>query len=640
MSKALKVNFQPANVTVEVAAGTPLVDAAQIAGVPIEIPCGGQGRCGRCMVKIDSGEVSQRFNPHLTKRQIEEGWALSCTARVESDVVLTIPARKVKEKVVAETAAHRKAVEVQLDWEREPVVRKYFVQIPVPSLEDNLNDTDRVRRELTTVHNMRDIDIPLPVMRKMAEALRSADWNTTLIIADRGNGAQARLIGIEPGDTTSKLLGIAIDIGTTTNVAYLTDLNTGKIIDTASTFNGQISYGEDVISRIVYAQRGSGLQQLQEAVVGTLNGLLTELAERNHFATEEIHDVVVAGNTTMTHLFLGLPPRTIREEPYVPTIVHGPQVTAAELGLKVNPNAFVYAMPSVAAYVGGDITAGVLSSGQYKTEYLTLFMDVGTNGEIVLGNADWLMTVACSAGPAFEGAGVDSGMRATTGAIEEVRVSSLTLESTVKVIGDGKPRGICGSGMISALAEMLVTGVLDKSGKIRVAYVNERMGEKSRTRVGDHGPEFVVAWASETEHGRDIVLTEVDINNLVRTKAAIYAGMTSMARGVGIDLADVEQVLVGGAFGQHINVEQAIQIGLLPDLPWDKFKFLGNTSAQGAFKALLSKEARKETDEIASKMTYMELIADNTFMDEFMSAMFLPHTDVETFPSVKVLLGL
>jgi uncharacterized 2Fe-2S/4Fe-4S cluster protein (DUF4445 family) len=295
-------------------------------------------------------------------------------------------------------------------------------------------------------------------------------------------------------------------------------------------------------------------------------------------------------------------------------------------------------MPVVAAYIGADITSGVLASGIYKADKLTLFMDIGTNGEIVLGNADWLMTCACSAGPAFEGSGVGVGMRATSGAIEDVRINSLTLEPTVEVIGDVAPEGICGSGMISVLAEMLVTGVVDRRGKINIPFVESKMKERSRARRGDRGGEYVIVWAEDSGTGKDIVLSEVDIDNLIRTKAAIYAGITSMTQKLGISTSDIEEVLIGGAFGQHINVEQAIQIGLLPDLPWDRFKFLGNTSAWGAFMVLLSRHARLETDSIAGKMTYLELIADNTFTNEFTSALFLPHTSMDTFPSVKELL--
>jgi uncharacterized 2Fe-2S/4Fe-4S cluster protein (DUF4445 family) len=314
--------------------------------------------------------------------------------------------------------------------------------------------------------------------------------------------------------------------------------------------------------------------------------------------------------------------------PFIPAINQPPPILAKDLPLDVNPLASVDCLPGVASYVGADITAGVLSSGLAETDVLTLFIDVGTNGEIVLGTRDWMVTCACSAGPAFEGAGVVDGMRATEGAIEEVWVNSETYEPTIRVIGGVKPQGICGSGLISLLSELFVTGVVDRSGNVKLDF------DSDRVRSGDHGSEYVVAWADETEHGRDIVLTKVDVDNLMRAKAAIYAGFSVLADSVGVDLHDVEHVLVGGSFGKYINVENAVKIGLLPDLPWDRFHFLGNTAVLGSYMALLSRDARQQINTIAGGMTYLELSADNTFYDAFTAALFLPHTDITRFPNV------
>jgi uncharacterized 2Fe-2S/4Fe-4S cluster protein (DUF4445 family) len=337
----------------------------------------------------------------------------------------------------------------------------------------------------------------------------------------------------------------------------------------------------------------------------------------------------VAGNPTMIHLFLGLDPQHIRLEPYVPTLNHAMPVYAGELGLHMNPAARVDCLPGVGAYVGADITAGVLRSGMAEDEAVTLFIDVGTNGEMVLGNREWLVSCACSAGPAFEGAGVGCGMRATTGAVDEVWISPTTLEPTYRTIGNTAPKGICGSGMISLLGELFITGVTDKSG-----HLNRRL-QTPRVRVGANGAEYVVAWAAEADDSqRDIVLSEVDIENLLRAKASIYAGASVLVQSVGLEMASIERVLIGGAFGQYIDIEKAIDIGLLPDLPWERYRYLGNTSVQGATQALLCREHRAQVDEIASKMTYLELSADNSFMEAFTSALFLPHTDMGQFPSV------
>jgi uncharacterized 2Fe-2S/4Fe-4S cluster protein (DUF4445 family) len=346
---------------------------------------------------------------------------------------------------------------------------------------------------------------------------------------------------------------------------------------------------------------------------------------------------VIAGNSTMMHLLLGIPAASIRLAPFVTAVNHVPTLSASELGLEIHPNATVDCLPGVASYVGADITAGVYSSGMETAHGITLFLDVGTNGETVLGTQDWLVTCACSAGPAFEGAGVRYGMRATKGAIEEVWINAENAEPSYRVIGAGgaspvKPSGICGSGLISLLAEMFMTGVIDKAG-----HYNTHLNTP-RIREGEHGLEYVIAWADETYCGRDIAITHVDVDNLLRAKAAIYAGFTVMGESVGVPLDAVEQVLIGGSFGKYINVEKAVQIGLLPDMPWERFQFLGNTSVKGAYFALLDQRARQRIHEIAARMTYIELSADNTFYDAFMSAMFLPHTDYRRFPTIAAAL--
>ena len=332
----------------------------------------------------------------------------------------------------------------------------------------------------------------------------------------------------------------------------------------------------------------------------------------------------------MMHLFVGLQPESIRLMPFITTINHIPPLRAHELGLHICPNASVDCLPGIASYVGADITAGVVSCGMCNDDKLSLFIDVGTNGEIVLGDCTWLIACACSAGPAFEGAGVVHGMRATQGAIEEVWIDPQTYEPTLRIIGpEGeKPRGICGSGLIGLMAELFMTGIIDKSANVYTTLHTERV------RTGEHGGEYVVAWAKDTATEHDIVITDVDLDNLMRAKAAIYGGFSILAKSVGLTIADIEQVLIGGAFGQYINIEKAIQIGLLPDAPWETFHYMGNTSVRGAYQALLSQEMREQIMRIANMMTYLELSADNSFFDEFNAALFLPHTDESQFPTV------
>lgn len=633
------VTFQPSGVVAQARPGAILSDVAIAAGMPISLPCGAQGRCGRCKVVITQGQVERKTAVRLSETELEQGYALACQTRVMGDLQVFVP--PIEEIIVHRLPTERGAerayeLPAACDWVAKPTIRKVHLQIEPPSLLDNTTDFERVSRELARQYDIRHLTVALPTLRKLARALRSANWDVTLTL-EMGTWTNPdgppRLLDVAPGDHTQTRYGVAVDIGTTSNVVYLVDMSAGRVVDTASAYNLQISCGEDVISRIIYAKKPGGLEHLQRLVVQTINGLIEELCGRNNVAATDIHKMTVAGNTTMTHLFLGLDPEAIRLEPYIPTIAHPSPVRAHELGIHINPDATVDCLPGVGAYVGGDITAGVLSSKLYTTDKLSLFIDVGTNGEIVLGNADWLISCACSAGPAFEGAGVQSGMRATIGAIEEVWISAKTYEPTYRTIGDAPPEGICGSGMISLLAEMFISGVMDKAGKLNQALNTPHI------RVGEHGPEYVVAWAKETRTKKsDIVITEVDIANLIRAKAAIYAGFSVLTRSVGIELADVEQVLIGGAFGKYIDVEKAIQIGLLPDMPWDRFHYLGNTSALGAYAALLCADMRQAVVEIANKMTYLELSADNTFMDQFTSALFLPHTDTASFPSVMRLL--
>jgi uncharacterized 2Fe-2S/4Fe-4S cluster protein (DUF4445 family) len=494
-------------------------------------------------------------------------------------------------------------------------------------IEDQIDDFTRLSKGLE-VEGYANPEIPLPILQKLGGVLRESEWAPWVLLdrASQENSVPQIIdLQVEPFHPT----GLALDIGTTTITAYLVDLETGKILGSAAEYNGQIARGEDVISRIIYSEKGSGLTELGALVRETVETLLIRLEKRTGISSEGIHKATVAGNTTMIHLFLEIPPESIRRTPYIPAVNFPQRYRAKELNFSIHPEGIVDCLPGVASYVGADISSGVLASGLSGADELTLFLDVGTNGETVLGTEEWMLTCACSAGPAFEGAGVVHGMRATKGAIEEVWVHSQTFEPTYRVIAGGKPTGLCGSGLISLLSELFVTGVIDRAGNFKLDLGT------TRVRQGEHGPEYVVAWKSETESRDDIVLTKVDVDNLLRAKAAIYAGFSVLAESIGVNLADVQQVLVGGAFGKYINVENAITIGLLPDLPWERFHFLGNTSVLGAYWSLVSSEARSAIREIAQKLTYVELSADNTFYDAFTAAMFLPHTDITLFPSVK-----
>jgi uncharacterized 2Fe-2S/4Fe-4S cluster protein (DUF4445 family) len=622
-----KVNFLPTEKVVEVPTGTLVSEAIQIADLEIAQPCGGQGRCGRCAVIFEGTGVRRRSTIRLSADDIEAGYALACQAVIEGDATVRIPEQEqVVRRLVTDKSAKKVEIPFPYDPESMQTVRSFQISLDEPTLDDNRDDVSRLETKLSTL-GYQSIEIPLPLLRRLGEILRQSNWSPWVIVeTDQQDGQKARVIDlkIEP----IKPIGLAIDIGTTTVTTYLVDLESGEVIASAAEYNGQISHGEDVISRIIFAKKGEGLDILGNRVRETIETLLERIRRRTGIQPQDIHKVTVSGNTTMMHLFLKIPPESIRLTPYIPVVNHPVHYLASDLEVNVHPLASVDCLPGVASYVGSDISAGVLACGMTGSDELTLFIDVGTNGETVLGTKDWMVTCACSAGPAFEGAGVVDGMRATQGAIEEVWVHSQTFEPSYRVIGEVAPKGICGSGLISLLAELFVTGVIDRGGNVKLDL------DTPRVRQGSHGPEYVIAWGEETESGKDIVITKVDVENLMRAKAAIYAGFTVLASSVGLDLSDVQRVLVGGAFGQYINVEKAIQIGLLPDLPWDRFSFLGNTSVLGAYMALLSKSAREQIKKIAQIMTYIELSADNEFFNAFTAALFLPHTEINRFPSV------
>ncbi len=628
------VKFDLAEQPILVPKGTTIAEAAQQAEVEVLQPCGGQGRCGRCAVKVESGKVRRRSTLRLSANDVAQGYALACQTVIEGEVEVTVPPQEqVKRRLTTDHQVVDVLVPENYQAEKVQPLRRVPLTLSPPTMEDQTDDWSRLETALRQQLGFGSLTADLEVIRSLGQVLRESDWKVTALLhTPRWEDApEVRLIKLLPGhpQTGQPLWAAAVDIGTTTVTVWLVDVLSGEVKATAAEYNGQIARGDDVISRIIFASKDEGREKMQQLVQDTIDELLDRVCQRTAAEKEDIFKISLAGNSTMMHLFLGIPAASIRLSPFVTAINHVPLLQAKDIGLPVCSSAVVDCLPGVASYVGADITAGVLSSGLDDTEKVTLFLDVGTNGETVLGSSEWLVTCACSAGPAFEGSGVLHGMRATLGAIDDVWINGTTLEPTYHVIGGKKPRGLCGSALISLLAEMFMTGVVNKSGGIDVTL------ETERTRQGEHGGEYVIAWGEETEQGKDIVITDVDIDNLIRTKAAIFAGFTVLTDSVGVPLEMVEQVLVGGSFGQYINVEKAIQIGLLPDMDWGKFQFLGNTSIKGAYLALLSTDNRERIAEIARRMTYVELSADNRFYDAFTSAMFLPHTDFALFPSVK-----
>jgi len=623
--------------TVLVPTGTLLVEAARKSGIEVGQPCGGQGRCGRCAVQVTGGNVRRRSTLRLSKEAIEQGFALACQSTVEGDLNVYIPPQeKIERRLATDRTVTDISVPIGYNIQSAQTLQRIHLTLSPPSTEDQTDDWSRLKTALR-LQGIEEVTCSLGLMQKIGSLLREGDWQVSALIDTFPNDRTipARLITLDPEHITDEepLWGIAIDIGTTTVTLWLVELISGEVRVQVAEYNSQIARGEDVISRIIFASKNNGKEEMRERVLETINNLLDLACKRANTLPDQVKKATISGNSTMIHLLLGIPASSIRLSPFITTANHMPPLSGREVGVNIDPDGTVDCLPGVASYVGSDITAGVLSSGIDTAERVTLFLDVGTNGETVLGNRDWLVACACSAGPAFEGAGVLHGMRATIGAIEEIWVNSKTYEPTYRVIGGGKPRGLCGSGLISLLAELFLTGVLDKAGNYDLEL------DSPRIRQGEHGAEYVVAWGKETVDGNDIIFSRVDIDNLLRAKAAIYAGFTVLTDQVGVKLEDVNQVLIGGSFGKYINVEKAVQIGLLPDMPWERFDFLGNTSVRGAYYALLDWHSRQRIKEIANRMTYIELSANNTFYDGFMSAMFLPHTDMSRFPTIEAVMN-
>jgi len=634
----VRVCFYPENRCIEVDKGENVLRAAMKADVHINASCGGEGYCGKCRVIVEKGDVKQKMQVKLSEEEMKQGYVLACTATLESDAEIRVPIEsQLGDKRVLErrppiplkgyTLSAKDWAERLPQWELKPPTTKFHLILDKPTLEDNLSDAERIKRALVKIADLKDVVIDYPMLQALPGMIRASSFDVTVTVLDRGN--EARAVRIEKGDTTPRQAALAIDLGTTTVSVQLVDLQTGEVTAEASDYNGQISYGEDVISRIIYSTRATGLAKLQSAAVNTIWNLIQQVVEKTNMEFCSITHLCVSGNTTMIHLLLGLDPRYIRVDPYIPVASYFPWIKASNISIRIASGVYLRATPCIASYVGGDIVAGVLASGMFNAEKITLYIDIGTNGEMVVGNKDWLLSCSCSAGPAFEGAGVKHGMRATRGAIEQVRINEVSYEPMIITVGNKRPIGICGSGLIDTLAELFLTGVIDERGKVNTEL------DTPRARMSDSGGEYVLAWADESGTNRDIVITDVDIDNLMRAKAAVFAGINVMLEEVGMTVDMVEEILIAGAFGRYLEIDKAIIIGLLPDVDTEKIKFVGNGSLLGSYLMALSKNLIEEGDRIANMMTYLELSTNPKFMDQYISALFLPHTNIENFPTVK-----
>ncbi len=634
-----KITFLPHNISIEMPAGATIIQAALDAGVHINASCGGEGVCGKCRILIEEGSVEGGISEKLSSEDVQQGYRLACQAFVNSDLTVRIPVESaVDAGVLKRTVAPRRTARIrEFDFEElkekglfiAPVEKKYL-EIPAPSPQDNLPDLTRLISFLKLQHNEHKLEADLSVIRRIPDVIRQNDFRVTatLVRPVRKDG-KTRIINVQAGDTSGRSYAIAMDVGTTTIYGQVIDLITGKVLSEHAEFNGQISYGEDVISRIVFAEKPGGLDRIHAVVIKTINKILGKIIRRSGVDPQDISTISLAGNTCMTQLLLKVNPRFIRRAPYVPAASIYPPIKARDLGMELEDHVTALVYPCVSSYVGGDIVAGVMGSGIYRTDELTLFMDVGTNAEIVIGNKDWLACAACSAGPAFEGGGLKFGMRAAEGAIEDFSLDPSSLEPMIVTIGRVRPKGICGSGLINMVAVMFETGVINNLGKFNPDLNTARIRQ-------DQGVyEYVVAWKEQTQIGRDITLSEIDIENLMRAKGAIYSGCMTLLSEVGMHIQDVQRIILAGGFGSYVDLEKAMTIGLLPELDPDRIIYLGNGSLLGAKMSSLTNRIRQDVVEVVKKMTNFELSDTASYMDNYVAALFLPHTDISQFPRLR-----
>jgi uncharacterized 2Fe-2S/4Fe-4S cluster protein (DUF4445 family) len=632
------VTFLPDHKQVEVDSNSTLLAAAARAGVIINSLCGGDGLCGECRLQVISGKAMADKNAisFFSKDEFEHGFVLACRTKVEDNLVVLIPpkSRLEQEKILLEGTAvaysrpeklvlHRSGRQAAFSF--DPLVKKVYLELPVPTLEDNISDIDRITRELQKVSSYDKYEISLPCLQNLTEKLRAHRWKVTVTFT-RHNSV-GRILQIESGDTSDKHYGLAVDVGTTTVVVQLINLKTGKVVGVKGSHNLQARYGEDVISRMIFACVRGSLEPVHQAVITNINSLAHALAEENHVNLLDITSIVAAGNTIMSHFLLNMTPCSIRLDPYVPTTTVYPQIFAREIGIKINPEGILEVAPSIASYVGGDIVAGVLACGMADKPEIRCLIDVGTNGEIVIGNDEWLVCCSASAGPAFEGGGARNGMRASRGAIEKIEINSGVV--SYETIGKAKPRGICGSGLIDAIYELVRNNIIEPHGKFNESVKSDRL-------VNIDGElRYIFAWPDETDTGQAISISESEIANLIKSKGAVFAAIKSLVDYVGLNFGQLETIYVAGGFGSSLNIYKAIAIGLIPDIDVKHIQFIGNSSLTGARLALTSIAAFEDSLKIARRMTNVELSNYTPFMNEFIAALFLPHTDAKLFPSVK-----
>lgn len=626
-----------ASVTAECNAGDNLLELARRSNVAIDAPCSGNGSCGKCRVKLVEGQLDSSRTRHISEEEYAAGWRLSCNSKVVGDCTVLVPdiASAYQSRMKTADLSSPKEIAIftkaQEDLKASGIAfanhfRQVVVTMAEPTLDDTMPDNERLTWALQEALGVAEVQIPHCVMVRMARVLR--DNGFTVCVKGELKGDVFRCMEICAPDHTA-IVGCAIDIGTTTVTMVLTDLETGKLLAKGSSGNGQIRFGADVINRIIEQGKPGGRKKLQDAIIKeTLTPIIANLCKEAKITANDILRLTVGANTTMNHLFVGVDAESVRMEPYIPSFFAWEGMKASDVKLPANPEADVVIAPNIGSYVGGDITAGTLASGVWDKDEMSLFIDLGTNGEIVFGNRDFLMSCACSAGPAFEGGDISCGMRATDGAIEACTLDRDTMEPTLSIVGDKgqKPVGICGSGIIDIISELYRCSIINAKGLF--------VREGKRVKHDAHGMgRFVLADAAESETGREISINEVDIDNFIRAKGAIFSAIDTLLQSVDMTVDMIDHVYVAGGIGSGINMKNAVNIGMFPDVELEKFSYIGNSSLSGAYAMVMSDEAIAKTAEVAANMTYLELSTHPGYMDSFVAACFIPHTNSSLFPS-------
>ncbi len=633
------VNFLPHNISIQVEQNENLIRAAMEAGVHINASCGGTGVCGKCRVLLEEGTIDGGLSEHLSDEDQEKGYRLACQSQITSDITIRIPVESQVDtsRLNAQSGGRytAKAVysdvnELRQDGLFIPPVEKIYLELAPAVVGDNQADMARIINHLRFNHNEHRLNMNLDLIRKIPDLIRQGDFKVTAtIVRPVREDGKNEIVNIEPFDTTARNFGIAVDVGTTTVYGQLLDLQTGEVLAQHGEFNSQISYGEDVISRIVFAEKGDGLEVLHKKIIETINKIIREILSEGGVGKHEITTITLAGNSTMTQLLLKINPAYLRREPYVPASVMYPPFRAREIDIDLADHTIALIYPGVSSYVGGDIISGVMASGMYRSPELTLYMDIGTNAEIAIGHKDWMVCTAASAGPAFEGGGVKFGMRATKGAIEDFSINPETYEPMLITVGNKKAKGICGSGLITLAAKLLETGVIDSRGKFN------RTLNTPRIRQTEGIWEYVLVYKENTAIDRDITITEPDLDNLIRANGAMFSAALTLLEEIGMSITDVERIILAGGFGSYVDLQSAITIGLLPEIDPEKVTYLGNGSLLGCKINALTNALRRDVMKVVNMMTNFELASTRSYMDHYMGALFLPHTEMNYFPKVK-----